>query len=94
MVDDTGICLPEPRLKSRSRKTDEVLGVLDLAAAVRTGTSHRATGHQALHLCRITDAIRQAAAASAPQPVILGGPVPIADGAKLAAEILHGLWTR
>lgn len=40
------------------------MGVLDLAVALRTGEPHAATGHQALHLCRVTDAIHQAAETS------------------------------
>jgi predicted dehydrogenase len=50
------------------------MGVFELAAALRTAEPHRATGYQALHVCRILDAIRRAAMTGASVPVTLDWP--------------------
>lgn len=57
------------------------MGVLELAVAIRTAEPHRATGYQALHVCRILDAIRRAAATGASTPVTLDRPAATARGA-------------
>ncbi|MFA1543535.1 Gfo/Idh/MocA family protein [Actinomadura monticuli] len=50
------------------------MGVLELAAALRTAEPHRTTGCQALHVCRILDAIREAAVTGASVQVTLDRP--------------------
>lgn len=54
------------------------MGVLELAAALRTAEPHRATGYRALHVCRVLDAIREAAATCASVSVTLDQPGAIA----------------
>lgn len=50
------------------------MGVLELAAALRRGEPQQSTGYRALHVCRILDAIREAAATRAPVPITLDWP--------------------
>lgn len=60
--------------KRSGRPVGRGMGVLELAAALRTAKPRRASGHQALHVCRILDAIREAAATGASAPVTLDRP--------------------
>lgn len=64
-----------PATSSAQHPVGRGMGVLDLAAAMRTGNPYAATGHQALHLCRVTDAIRQAATTEPTVQVTLDAPV-------------------
>lgn len=57
------------------------MGVLELAAALRAAGERRATGHRAVHVCRVLDAICKAVETGASAPVTLDRPDALTRGA-------------